>query len=156
GASSRGNLSLLVTSTANCWRPRSRRCCAVRALLRRISPPWRPALAPARTPDCAPAWSRRGFWPARWASGQTGCARWVGSPWTGPRPPPGPAGGGNSVGPPAPRRKEVYWARYSPAGERLSGPEVARPAELPAGFPVAGAGAALYPELAAQPVPPRH
>ncbi len=54
------------------------------------------------------------------------------------------------------RRKEVYWARYSPAGERLSGPEVARPAELPAGFPVAGAGAVLYPELAAQPVPPRY
>jgi tRNA threonylcarbamoyl adenosine modification protein YeaZ len=47
------------------------------------------------------------------------------------------------------RRKEVYWARYSAAGRRLSGPGVARPAALPAGYPVAGAGAELYPELAA-------
>ena len=33
------------------------------------------------------------------------------------------------------RRREVYWARYSPAGERLSGPGVAAPASLPAGCP---------------------
>ncbi|HEU5006205.1 MAG TPA: tRNA (adenosine(37)-N6)-threonylcarbamoyltransferase complex dimerization subunit type 1 TsaB [Jatrophihabitantaceae bacterium] len=44
------------------------------------------------------------------------------------------------------RRKEVYWARYDAAGERVSGPNVNRPADVPidgvAG--VAGAGARLY------------
>ena len=34
------------------------------------------------------------------------------------------------------RRREVYWARYSPAGERLSGPGVAAPASLPAACPL--------------------
>lgn len=54
------------------------------------------------------------------------------------------------------RRKEVYWARYSPAGERLAGPEVARPAQLPAGIPVAGPAALLYSEIAGPPMPPRY
>jgi tRNA threonylcarbamoyl adenosine modification protein YeaZ len=40
------------------------------------------------------------------------------------------------------RRREVYWARYSPAGERLSGPGVAAPASLPRGLPTAGEGPA--------------
>ena len=41
------------------------------------------------------------------------------------------------------RRREVYWARYSPDGRRLSGPGVAAPATLPAGLPAAGEGAQL-------------
>ncbi|MER6915559.1 tRNA (adenosine(37)-N6)-threonylcarbamoyltransferase complex dimerization subunit type 1 TsaB [Streptomyces sp. NPDC000594] len=47
------------------------------------------------------------------------------------------------------RRKEVYWARYDAAGERVSGPAVDRPAEIAeqlAGLPVVGAGALLYPD----------
>jgi tRNA threonylcarbamoyl adenosine modification protein YeaZ len=54
------------------------------------------------------------------------------------------------------RRKEVYWARYSPAGQRLAGPHVARPAALPVGYPVAGCGPVLYPELAAGQIGPRY
>lgn len=45
------------------------------------------------------------------------------------------------------RRKEVYWATYD--GGRTSGPDVARPADLPAdvrALPVAGAGPALWPD----------
>jgi tRNA threonylcarbamoyladenosine biosynthesis protein TsaB len=53
------------------------------------------------------------------------------------------------------RRKEVYWARYSPAGRRLSGPGVAAPAALPAGLPVAGEGALGYPGLGDR-IPPRY
>jgi tRNA threonylcarbamoyl adenosine modification protein YeaZ len=53
------------------------------------------------------------------------------------------------------RRREVYWARYTAAGERTDGPQVSRPAELPAGLPVAGEGAVLYPELADRPIGPR-
>ena len=43
------------------------------------------------------------------------------------------------------RRKEVYWARYA-GGQRVEGPDVARPADLvlPAGAVVAGAGAVLH------------
>ena len=44
------------------------------------------------------------------------------------------------------RRKEVYWAEYSAAGIRLSGPAVNRPADLPSGRRGAGQGAWLYPE----------
>lgn len=44
------------------------------------------------------------------------------------------------------RRKEVYWAEYSAAGIRLSGPAVNRPADLPPGRQAAGQGAWLYPE----------
>jgi tRNA threonylcarbamoyl adenosine modification protein YeaZ len=58
------------------------------------------------------------------------------------------------------RRRELYWARYSAAGERLSGPAVAAapaaPTALPAGLPVAGEGAHLYPELLGAPVEPRY
>ncbi len=53
------------------------------------------------------------------------------------------------------RRREVYWARYTAAGERTEGPQVSRPAELPADLPVAGEGAVLYPELANRPIGPR-
>jgi tRNA threonylcarbamoyl adenosine modification protein YeaZ len=43
------------------------------------------------------------------------------------------------------RRREVYWARYGPEGERVSGPAVNRPADVPAA-PAAGQGAWLYAE----------
>jgi len=46
------------------------------------------------------------------------------------------------------RRKDVYWARYDGL-DRVTGPHVDRPAEAAAqltGLPVAGAGAALYPD----------
>ena len=45
------------------------------------------------------------------------------------------------------RRKELYWARYSAAGERLDGPAVSRPDDLPAGLPIAGQAVSLYPAL---------
>jgi tRNA threonylcarbamoyl adenosine modification protein YeaZ len=54
------------------------------------------------------------------------------------------------------RRREVYWARYSPAGQRLSGPAVGAPAALPAGLPAAGEGALAYPDLLGDPIPPRY
>jgi tRNA threonylcarbamoyl adenosine modification protein YeaZ len=44
------------------------------------------------------------------------------------------------------RRKEVYWARYDATGQRVDGPDVDRPADVPtsgAGA-MAGAGAELY------------
>jgi len=46
------------------------------------------------------------------------------------------------------RRKEVYWAAYDETGRRTDGPLVASASSIPgaAGLPVAGAGAALYPE----------
>jgi tRNA threonylcarbamoyl adenosine modification protein YeaZ len=44
------------------------------------------------------------------------------------------------------RRREVYWASYSAAGERLTGPAVGRPADLPAGYPIAGQGPRLHEE----------
>lgn len=53
------------------------------------------------------------------------------------------------------RRREVYWARYSAAGERLSGPGVAAPASLPAGLPAAGEGPVLHPGLLGEPIAPR-
>jgi tRNA threonylcarbamoyladenosine biosynthesis protein TsaB len=54
------------------------------------------------------------------------------------------------------RRREVYWARYTAAGERADGPHVSRPADLPVGLPVAGEGAELYPELADLLIGPRY
>ena len=54
------------------------------------------------------------------------------------------------------RRKEVYWARYSPAGDRICGPAVSAPAELPQDCPVAGEGPVRYPELTAEPIPPSY
>jgi tRNA threonylcarbamoyl adenosine modification protein YeaZ len=69
------------------------------------------------------------------------------------------AGGGEYLVATDARRHEVYWARYTAAGERANGPEVGRPVDLPAGLPVAGAGAELYPELGggrAASIPPRY
>lgn len=64
------------------------------------------------------------------------------------------------------RRKEVYWARYGPTAERIGDPAVGPPdavascdaalAGINASCPVAGEGPALYPELAACPIPPRY
>ena len=54
------------------------------------------------------------------------------------------------------RRKELYWARYSAAGVRLSGPEVCAPAALPGGLPVAGEGAHAYPDALGEAIPPRY
>jgi tRNA threonylcarbamoyl adenosine modification protein YeaZ len=47
------------------------------------------------------------------------------------------------------RRREVYWARYSPDGERIGDPQVSAPDQVPAGCPVAGEGPTLYPVLGA-------
>ncbi len=52
------------------------------------------------------------------------------------------------------RRREVYWARYSPSGDRTCGPQVGLPGELPADLPVAGEGALIYPELAGRSIGP--
>lgn len=48
------------------------------------------------------------------------------------------------------RRREVYWARYAPDGQRLSDPQVSLPALLPAGYPMAGEGPRLHAELAGE------
>jgi tRNA threonylcarbamoyl adenosine modification protein YeaZ len=46
------------------------------------------------------------------------------------------------------RRRELYWARYDSAGRRTFGPEVSKPAEIPAsGLLAAGEGPMLYPEV---------
>ena len=52
------------------------------------------------------------------------------------------------------RRREVYWARYSAAGQRLCGPQVSRPADVPPGLAVAGEGALIYPDLSDRPLNP--
>lgn len=44
------------------------------------------------------------------------------------------------------RRKEVYWAHYVD-GERVSGPLVAAPHDVPVSGPVYGRGALLYPDV---------
>ncbi len=44
------------------------------------------------------------------------------------------------------RRKEVYLATYDDRGRRLDGPDVVRPADAATVGPVAGEGAALYPD----------
>jgi tRNA threonylcarbamoyl adenosine modification protein YeaZ len=67
----------------------------------------------------------------------------------------GAAGGSDFLVATDARRREVYWARYTAAGERVDGPHVNRPADLPPGLPVAGEGAVLYPELAGRPCGPR-
>ena len=41
------------------------------------------------------------------------------------------------------RRREVYWARYSPGGVRLDQPRVSRPIDLPP-LPVIGPAAGIY------------
>ncbi len=58
---------------------------------------------------------------------------------------PAPVGTDFSVATDA-RRKEVYLAGYDDQGRRLDGPHVVRPAEAATDAPVAGEGAALYPE----------
>jgi len=47
------------------------------------------------------------------------------------------------------RRREVYWARYSADGLRLTEPQVSLPALVPAGLPMAGEGPRLHAELMA-------
>ena len=54
------------------------------------------------------------------------------------------------------RRHEVYWARYSPDGQRRSDPQVSAPSQVPPDCPMAGEGPVLYPELAAEPIGPRY
>jgi tRNA threonylcarbamoyladenosine biosynthesis protein TsaB len=54
------------------------------------------------------------------------------------------------------RRREVYWARYSAAGDRLSGPDVAAPASLPGDLPTAGEGGLAYPGVLGEPIAPRY
>jgi tRNA threonylcarbamoyladenosine biosynthesis protein TsaB len=54
------------------------------------------------------------------------------------------------------RRREVYWARYRPDGERLAGPHVGRPADLPAGLPVAGEAGLLPAERGSEVLEPRY
>jgi tRNA threonylcarbamoyl adenosine modification protein YeaZ len=51
------------------------------------------------------------------------------------------------------RRREVYWARYSPAGQPVTAPAVGNPAEIAASGLAAGEGAARYPRLG-EPIPP--
>lgn len=46
------------------------------------------------------------------------------------------------------RRKELYWARYSPHGRRLEGPTVSGPDRVPK-LPLYGPGAGLFPEVLA-------
>jgi len=65
------------------------------------------------------------------------------------------AAGGVFLGATAARRGEVSWARYTPAGQRLSGPGVAAPATLP-GLPAAGEGAVIYQGLLGDPISPRY
>jgi tRNA threonylcarbamoyl adenosine modification protein YeaZ len=54
------------------------------------------------------------------------------------------------------RRRELYWARYSAAGDRLAGPTVSAPGEIGPGGPVAGVGAGLYPSLLGEPIGPEY
>jgi tRNA threonylcarbamoyl adenosine modification protein YeaZ len=54
------------------------------------------------------------------------------------------------------RRKELYWARYSAFGDRVTGPDVSPAAELLPGLPVAGEGAHLYPEAGYEAIEPRY
>jgi tRNA threonylcarbamoyl adenosine modification protein YeaZ len=54
------------------------------------------------------------------------------------------------------RRKELYWGRYSGTGERLDGPSVDRPADLPPDLPVAGQAVSLYPGQLGEPIWPEH
>jgi tRNA threonylcarbamoyl adenosine modification protein YeaZ len=54
------------------------------------------------------------------------------------------------------RRREVYWARYTGNGQRVTGPYVDKPADLQTDLPVAGEGAVLYPELGRRALAPRY
>ena len=52
------------------------------------------------------------------------------------------------------RRKEVYSAAYDSTGRRLSGPTVGKAELVATGLPVAGEGAALYPDAFPNPAAP--
>jgi tRNA threonylcarbamoyl adenosine modification protein YeaZ len=54
------------------------------------------------------------------------------------------------------RRRELYWARYSAAGQRLTEPAVSAPGGIGPGGPVAGVGARLYPGLLGEPIEPEY
>jgi tRNA threonylcarbamoyl adenosine modification protein YeaZ len=56
------------------------------------------------------------------------------------------------------RRKEVYWARYGPGGERVEGPLVASASSIPdaARMAVAGTGGQLYPEAFGEVIAPAY
>jgi tRNA threonylcarbamoyl adenosine modification protein YeaZ len=55
------------------------------------------------------------------------------------------------------RRREVHWARYADGGDRVAGPDVAAPAQVPhRDLPAVGAGAAVHPDAFADPRPPLH
>ena len=54
------------------------------------------------------------------------------------------------------RRKELYWARYAGTGERLTGPSVDRPADIPADLPAAGQAVSLYPDQLGEAIWPEH
>ena len=54
------------------------------------------------------------------------------------------------------RRREVYWARYSAAGQRILGPAVGPAAGLDLAVPAAGEGPRLYPESFGEPIGPRY
>ena len=54
------------------------------------------------------------------------------------------------------RRREVYWARYSAAGQRIAGPAVGSAAGLDRGVPAAGEGPLLYPGSFGEPIGPRY
>lgn len=54
------------------------------------------------------------------------------------------------------RRREVYWARYSAAGQRILGPAVGSPAGLDPAVPAVGEGPWLYPESFGEPIGPRY
>lgn len=68
----------------------------------------------------------------------------------------GPAAGREYLVATDARRKEVYWARYAPSGERLSGPDVGPPAGLDPAVPAAGEGPWLYPASFGEPIRPRY
>ncbi|MDR0990117.1 MAG: tRNA (adenosine(37)-N6)-threonylcarbamoyltransferase complex dimerization subunit type 1 TsaB [Propionibacteriaceae bacterium] len=53
------------------------------------------------------------------------------------------------------RRREVYWARYDRWGQRLEGPQVSSPTDLPAALPVVGPAAGLVGRTLAWPSPER-
>jgi tRNA threonylcarbamoyl adenosine modification protein YeaZ len=54
------------------------------------------------------------------------------------------------------RRQEVYWARYSAAGQRILGPAVGPPTGLDPAVPAAGEGPRLYPQAFGEPIAPRY
>jgi tRNA threonylcarbamoyl adenosine modification protein YeaZ len=68
----------------------------------------------------------------------------------------GPAAGREFLAATDARRKEVYWARYSPAGERLHGPGVCLPSSLDPSVPAAGEGPWLYPAAFGERLEPRY